>query len=147
MVKNDTKVFVVYKGIKMDDTKDRPIRRQIEVRPFNNDLEYLQGLVEGYLEHYVIDDGLDRLHIDMWINEEGKFQEGLKPTIALTHEGQLYDVIMGNCVFSKYNEAGETLGLNPKEMCIVIDWLNDQDIVGLISRDGSPDIPVLKVER
>lgn len=143
---SDKTVFVVYKGIKIDPTKDRPIRRQIEVRPFEESLKYLQDLVGGYIEHFIIDPDLDRLHIDMWINEEGKFIEGLDPSIALCHEGRLYDVIMGNCVFSKYNDQGETLGLTLDEMNIVIDWVNNQKIVGLISNNGGPDQPVIAVD-
>ena len=147
-MKDEKTVFVVYTGVKIDRSKVRPVRRQIEVRPFNDELKYLQNLVDGYLEHYVIDDDLDRIHIDMWINEEGKFREDFKPTIALTHEGKLYDVIMGPCVFSKYNDEGETLGLSLDEMNIVIDWINNQDIVGLMSRDEKePDIPVIVVVR
>lgn len=147
MVKNDKKVFVVYKGIKIDNTKDRPIRRQIEVRPFNDGLEYLQGLVEGFIEHYVIDDDLDSLHIDMWINEEGKFREDLDPTFALFHDGRLYDYIMGPCVFSKYNNKGETLGLSLNEMNIVIDWINNQEIVGLVRQSDAMTFHVIKVEK
>ena len=147
-MKNEKKVFVVYKGVKVDKSKERPVRRQIEVRPFNDELKYLQGLVDGHLEHYVIDDNLDKLYIDMWINDEGKLRDDFKPTIALTHEGKLYDVIMGPCVFSKYNDDGETLGLSLDEMNIVIDWINKQQIGGLISKDSQEtDNPVIVVDR
>ena len=50
-MKNEKTVFVVYTGVKIDKSKERPVRRQIEVRPFNDELKYLQGLVDGYLEH------------------------------------------------------------------------------------------------
>lgn len=143
--KDQPKVFVVYKGVIIDQNKDPQIRRQIEVRPFKDDLHYLQELVGGYLEHFTIDEDLDRLHIDMWIDEEGKLKSDKVPTIALTHEGHLYDVIMGNCVFSKYDDTGETLGLSLDEMNLVIGWLHDHDIVQLVSKDGRTDIPVLAV--
>lgn len=147
-VKEEPKVFVVYKGIKIDENKERPVRRQIEVVPFNEELEYLQNLVGGYIEHFIIDDELDMLNIDMWINEEGKFRSDFLPSFALMHDGSLYDVIMGPCVFSKYNDEGETLGLSLNEMNVVIDWLNNQQIGGLISKDSQEaDIPVICVSR
>lgn len=134
------KAFVVYKGID-EDVKNR----HIEVVPFDEKLEYLQGLVGGLIEHFIIDRDLDRLHIDMWIDDEGKLKEGLKPTFALLHDGKLYDYILGNCVFSKYTDQGETLGLSPDEVGIVTRWLHDQQVVGLVKRDGS-SVPVLAVD-
>ena len=140
------KSFVVYKGIIEDRSKDRPIRKQIEVVPFDPGLKYLQNLVGGYLEHYIIDEGLNELYIDMWIDEEGKLKDGLIPTFALCHDGQLIDVIFGNCVFSKYNREGETLGLNEDEVVTVLKYLEDLPIVGLLKKDGSTD-PCLAVDR
>lgn len=131
--------FVVYKGI--DQVKKR---RQIEVVPFDPELKYLQKLVGGYIEHFIIDEGLNQFHIDMWIDEEGKFKEGLTPSFALMHDGQLYDVIFGNCVFSKYDGQGETFGLSLDEVNIVIKYLMDRDVVGLIKKDGST-VPALAV--
>ena len=138
---NNGKGFLVYKGI-----DDKRLRRQIEIRPFKEPLEYLQGLVGGYLEHYIIDDKLDANYIDMWINEEGKLIEGLQPTFALLHDGELYDVIFGNCVFSKYDDEGNTLGLDEFEINRVIAFLNDCNVVGLTKKDGST-VPVLAVNK
>lgn len=140
-MRDESKAFVIYKGI-----DEKTMKRQVEVRPFDDELAYLQGLVGGFIEHYIIDDKLDRQMIDMWIDEEGKLKDGLVPTFALLHEGQLYDVIFGNCVFSKYDLEGNTLGLDPDEVSRVIGFLNDCDVVGLIKRDGST-VPSLSVDR
>jgi len=140
-MKDETKAFVVYKGIDLSDNK-----RKIEVRPFDDELSYLQGLVGGYIEHYIISDELDYKFIDMWIDEEGKLKDGLTPTFALLHDHDLYDVIFGNCVFSKYDLDGNTLGLTPDEVSQVIKFLNDCDVVGLIKKDGST-VPALAVNK
>ena len=140
-MRDESKAFVVYKGI-----DEKKMKRQVEVRPFDDELEYLQDLVGGWLEHYVIDRKLDHLFIDMWIDEEGKLKDGLEPTFALMHEGKLYDVIFGNCVFSKYDLDGNTLGLSPDEVSHVIAFLNDCDVVGLIKKDGST-VPCLAVNK
>ena len=140
-MRNEKYAFAVYKGI-----DPKTLKRQIEVRPFDDELEYLQGLVGGYIEHYVIDDKLDHKFIDMWIDEEGKLKPDLEPTFALLHDGQLYDVIFGNCVFSKYDLDGNTLGLTPDDVSHVIAFLNDCDVVGLVKKDGST-VPCLSVNK
>ena len=117
----DQSFFVIYKGLK--ENTEHSV--EVEIKPFNEELHYLQSLVGGYLEHFIIDDDLDRQHIDMWIDEEGKLKmEELKPTWSLCDpQGNIYDVIFGNCVFSKYNDDGETLGLTIDEVHTVIDFL------------------------
>jgi len=139
------KAFVVFKGIIEDRSQDRPIRKQIEVVPFDPELKYLQNLVGGYIEHYIIDEGLNNQFIDMWIDEEGKLKDGLQPSFALCRDGQLYDVIFGNCVFSKYNREGETLGLDQDEVVVVLKYLEELPIVGLLKKDGST-VPCLAVD-
>lgn len=129
--------FVVYTGIE-------GVRHQLTVVPFNSELKYLQSLVGGMLEHFNIDAELYDLHIDMWIDEQGKLK-GLKPTIALMNDGQLVDVIVGNCVFSKFNAEGDTLGLEEYEVGIVDRWIREQEIVGLKDKDGYM-FPVLAVD-
>lgn len=115
--------FLVYKGVK--ENAEHSV--EVEIKPFGEELEYLQSLVGGYLEHFIIDRHLDDLHIDMWIDEEGKFKtDQYKATWSLCdHDGTVYDVIFGNCVFSKYNDEGETLGLTQDEVNIVIQFLLD----------------------
>lgn len=134
---SETKCFVVYKGVDIDETKTPPLRRHIEVVPFEDGLHYLQSLVDGHIEHYIIDKRLNAYHIDMWINEEGKFRDDFKPTFALLRDGKLVDAIVGPCVFSKYNDEGETLGLSLNEMNIVIDWIQNHEVVGLVSTDDT----------
>ena len=124
--------FFVYRGIERSNHA-----LKCELRPFNEELHYLQDLVGGYLEHFIISDHLNDLHIDMWIDEEGKLKT-LEPTWALLdQEDQLVDVIYGNCVFSKYNDEGETLGLSMDEVRIVEDFLTNSRMVELVSK--SPD--------
>lgn len=123
--------FLVYRGI---NQADRVL--ECEIWPFNDELKYLQNLVGGYLEHYKISQQLDDLWIDMWIDEEGKFKEGLKPTWALVdQDNNLVDVIVGNCVFSKYNDQGETLGLCDSDLEIVQHFLQTSKMVELVPRE------------
>lgn len=134
----DQTYFVVYKGLKSN--RERSV--QVEIKPFKPELEYLQGLVGGFIEHYIIDRDLDRDQIDMWIDDEGKLKQ-LEPTWALMYQGGLYDVIFGNCVFSKYNREGETLGLNQDEVNRVIQFLLSRDKAELMDKSGGTGQVVL----
>ena len=66
--------------------------------------------------------------IDMVINEEGKYIEGLKPEIAvISKEGNaVLDLVMGSCVFVSHDDAGNTVDLNDKQIEIVMEELKLQ---------------------
>ena len=79
------------------------------------DLEFLQQSVGGYIERVAFDEEFNRRNIDMWINEEGKFNGNFKPTFIVVEKEEpekILDIIMGDVVFTSSNEEGETIGLN-----------------------------------
>ena len=79
----------------------------------NLNLEYLQSKVGGYVELVGWCDELLNLNIDMWINEEGKYIEGLIPTfIVVNKKDEILDLIMGDVVFTSSDKKGNTIGLN-----------------------------------
>lgn len=109
---------------------------ELKMEKFDDTLETLQRLVDGTIEHFVIDDELDEHFIDMWINDEGKFREDFKPKFALFHDGKLYDVIVGPCVFTMYDLEGETHGLTEDAMRRVREFLYKCPLVTLKTREG-----------
>lgn len=93
------------------------------VEPFNESLKALQEQVGGLLEHFIINEGLNQLYIDMWIDDEGKLK-GHKPTFLLCDDdGNPVDSIVGNCVFTKYDTDGNTYGLTQDDINEVMAWL------------------------
>ena len=93
------------------------IRRQNEdfkIEEVDNlNLEYLQSKVGGYIELVSWYNQLSDLNIDMWINEEGKFIQGLLPTfIVVDSKDEIKDIIMGDVVFTSSDNEGNTIGLN-----------------------------------
>ena len=99
------------------------------IEPFNSSLEALQKQVGGYIEHFIISPDLNDRYIDMWIDEEGKYKD-LHPTFALCdEEGTGLDCIMGNCVFTRYDREGETLGLTDEDITAVFQWLEHLEFV------------------
>jgi hypothetical protein len=90
-------------------------------KEINNTLEDLQKIVGGYIEIPFLSQKFLEHEIDIIINEEGKFIEGMTPEIAVVKEetGTILDLIMGNCVFTSHDVEGETVELNEEQKKIV----------------------------
>lgn len=98
---------------------------KLEIKEINNTLEELQKIVGGYIEIPYLSKRFNDNGIDVIINEEGKFIEGLKPEIAIVDgtTKQILDVVHGICVFVSHDEEGNTTELNDKQMKIVVEEL------------------------
>ena len=104
------------------------------------ELEFMQDVVQGYIERIAYVKELEQRNIDMWINEEGKLIEGLKPTFITIQKdtGKILDVIMGNVLFTSHDGEGGTVALNDMQMQYIKSKLkkaavlNDGTIVNVI---------------
>lgn len=94
---------------------------ELKEKEIGNDLEDLQEIVGGYIEVPYLSKTFFENDIDMIINEEGKFIEGLTPEIAVVKDGTytILDIVYGNCIFASHDKEGETIGLNAKQMQII----------------------------
>ena len=95
------------------------IRRQNEdfkiVQVEELSLEYMQQVVGGFIERVGFNDCLNRLNIDMWINEEGKLIDELKPTfVIMGNKDNIIDLIMGDVLFTATDGEGNTIGWKRK---------------------------------
>ena len=95
-------------------------------KEIGNNLEDLQNIVGGYIEIPFLSQKFLEHDIDIIINEEGKFIEGMTPEIAVMKRGTstILDLVMGNCVFASHDEKGNTISLNDKQTKIVMEELN-----------------------
>lgn len=96
-----------------------------EAREISNALGELQKIVGGYIEIPFLSRVFRDNGIDVIINEEGKYIEGLKPEIAVVdgETKQVLDVVMGNCIFASHDDEGETVGLTEEQLAIVLEEL------------------------
>lgn len=101
-----------------------------EEKEINNTLEALQNEVEGYIEIPFLSEKLYNYGIDMIINEEGKFIDGLKIEIAIVHQEKIVDIVFGNIVFASHDEEGNAIGLTEEQIGFVMQELNRQMIIG-----------------
>lgn len=90
-------------------------------KEINNTLETLQEIVGGYIEAPLLSRRFREYEIDVIINSEGKFIEGLKPEIAIISNKtkQVLDVVFGNCIFVSHDEEGETIELNDEQIAVI----------------------------
>lgn len=94
---------------------------ELKEKEITNQLEDLQKIVGGYIEVPYLSKVFLEYEIDMIINEEGKYIDGLKPEIAVISgetEGIL-DIVYGNCVFASHDAEGNTTELNNKQIKII----------------------------
>lgn len=98
---------------------------KLQKKEIKNSLEELQSIVGGYIEFPFLGNRFKDNAIDVIINEEGKFIEGLKPEIAMV-DGKtksVLDIVYGNCIFASHDEEGNTIGLNDEQIKIVMEEL------------------------
>lgn len=93
-----------------------------ETKEITNELEDLQKIVGGYIEVPFLSERLTKHGVDVIINEEGKFIDGLRPEIAVVDHrtNKVLDVVFGNCIFASHDEEGETVTLNEKQYDVVM---------------------------
>lgn len=104
---------------------------KIEEKEIKNTLEELQKIVGGYIEIPFLSHEFLEHEIDIIINEEGKFIDGLKPEIAVFKKGtnQILDVVYGNCIFASHDEEGNTVALNEEQMKVVAEELKTEVVL------------------
>ena len=98
----------------------------LEEREITNTLESLQKIVEGYIEIPHLSRRFFENEIDIIINEEGKYIDGLNPEIAVVDKksGVILDLVYGNCIFASHDREGETTELNEEQIRIVNEELS-----------------------
>ena len=103
---------------------------ELKEQEIDNTLEELQKIVRGYIEIPYLAKRFNDNGIDIIINEEGKFIDGLKPEIVVVDSKtkQILDVINGNCIFASHDEEGNTSELNEEQVKIVMQELQ-MDVV------------------
>ena len=94
---------------------------ELKEKEINNTLEDLQKIVGGYIEIPFLSEVFLDNEIDIIINEEGKFIDGLVPEIAIVSRkhGSILDLVYGNCIFASHDNIGNTVSLNDKQINII----------------------------
>lgn len=107
---------------------------ELKMQDIGEELEDLQKIVGGYIEIPYLGDTFSNNNIDVIINEEGKLIGGLKPEIAVVNEkqGNILDIVYGNCIFASHDEEGNTIGLTEEQMQVVTEEL--ETIIELMNK-------------
>lgn len=104
---------------------------KLEAKEIENTLEELQKIVGGYIEIPFLSEVFNNNEIDVIINDEGKFIDGLKPEIAVVYEetGRVLDVVYGNCIFASHDDEGNTTALTEEQKKVVMEELKTEVIL------------------
>ena len=102
---------------------------ELKEKEIKNTLDELQKIVGGYIEIPFLSQVFNDNKIDIIINEEGKFIEGLRPEIAIVKGNQVLDVVYGNCIFASHDNEGNTIELNEEQKKIVKEKLKTEVIL------------------
>lgn len=115
---------------------------ELKAQDIGENLEDLQKIVGGYIEIPYLGDTFRSNDIDVIINEEGKLIGGLKPEIAVVNEkqGNILDIVYGNCIFASHDEEGNTVGLTEEQMQIVMEEL--ETVIELMNKRTLEDFEV-----
>lgn len=91
-----------------------------------NSLEAEQRFVGGYIEVISIGNG-----IDLVCNEEGKINR-LQPTVAWIEDGELVEIICGECFLCRHNDEGEFVSIKDED----IEYIQSKlfPVVGIIDK-------------
>lgn len=118
---------------------------ELKEREIENTLEELQRLVEGYIEVPYLGNVFRENGIDVIINEEGKFVEGLRPEIVVLDKKtrQTIDVVYGNCVFATHDEEGNTVQLTQEQAEIVMEELEMDVMLTFPDKDEAVKVKAL----
>lgn len=108
-----------------------------EEREIKNTLEDIQQIVGGYIEIPYLSQDFNDNKINIIINDEGKFIEGLEPEIAVIKKetNTILDIVYGNCVFASHDHEGNTIELNEEQKQIVKEELKTD----IVLKDQSKD--------
>lgn len=118
---------------------------ELREREIENTLEELQKLVGGYIEVPYLGSTFRENGIDVILNEEGKFIEGLRPEIVVLDKEtrQTIDVVYGNCVFATHDEDGNTVQLSQEQAEIVMEELEMDVMLTFPDKDEAVKVKAL----
>lgn len=116
---------------------------QVNEEKYSDSYDMLCDLVGGYIEvmSYVAE--FRERGISLVINEEGKIIN-LEPSMVFLNKGNIVDMVMGNVVFVKVDEEGNTIPLNDEDVVFVEKYINSNRVI-LSSGDDTRLAVVLKV--
>ena len=115
---------------------------ELKVQDIGTGLEELQKIVGGHIEIPFLSKVFRDNAIDMIINEEGKFIGGLKAEIAIVNEeqGNILDIVYGNCIFASHDDEGNTVGLTEEQVKVVEEEL--ETVIELMNTKTFEDFEV-----
>lgn len=111
---------------------------QMEIKPFQDGIQPLYELIEcDTIDHSSSIDVLNELNIDMWVDDEGLLKSRCPVFVFLDEENNVQGLIVGNVVFQKSNDEGESYGMTEDEAYGLMEWIDAHDSVAVELYNGT----------
>ena len=93
-----------------------------EVLEYNKSKPIREYIGSDYIDHSSAFDELEKRKIDLWVDDEGLLKS-LDPIFIFTSHNDITGFLVGNAAFLKYDNDGNSLGLNEEEKDFILKWL------------------------
>lgn len=110
---------------------------EMEIMPFREGIQPLYEIIQcDTIDHSSAIDDLNERHIDMWVDDEGLLKSRCPVFVFLDDDDNVQGQIVGNVVFQKSNDEGESYGFTMEEAQMVMYWIHNHDVVSVELYNG-----------
>jgi hypothetical protein len=103
---------------------------EVELNGNKVSYELMRSCVEGYVNRE-----LDKNHIDVWCNEEGKL-ENLKPScVVLDENHQVIEILAGNLLFTSRDNSGNSTSLFPYHINLIKELMRSKVQIKTVNQE------------
>ena len=106
------------------------------VKSIKGDLESLQHEVGGYISLVPYFKKLEERYINLYADDEGLLKPDPTITLVKTENNAVTEALVGNLIFTGYNDEGETLGLTNEQITFLLSHIDPVEIKGINKETG-----------
>lgn len=99
-------------------------------KDIEGDLKSLQSEVGGLITRVPYFDELTDKYIDIYADDEGLLKADPITTLIKAEGNKIINMLVGNLIFTGYNDDGETLGLTDEQLAFILAHLEMVEVKG-----------------
>lgn len=100
------------------------ITLEAEIKPYEDGLEPLYSDIQcSTIDHTSAIDILRDSNIDIWLDDEGLLKERPPVFVFIDSYGLFTGALVGNLVFQKHDNDGNSYGLTKEEADTIVEWI------------------------
>ncbi len=113
-----------------------PLQNWIEIdeNDYESSFQLLRDNLEGNIALANYDQKLNERGIDIWVNDDGKLLN-MAPTVLIASKDGPVDILVGNVIFARSSQQGETLPLNNDDISFIKDHFRINQTIFVLQQD------------